>query len=272
MWLPERLHRAYANLRPVHPRIRIPSNEGAKPKMKIAIFSDVHANIQALETVWDDLQRQDPDEVYCLGDLVGYGANPNEVVEFIRDKNVPTIMGNYDNGVGLDLDNCGCKYTNPRLEHLGELSIWWSRGHTSQINKNYLQALPKEIRLTDRGQNVLLVHGSPRSLHEYLPEQRPAVTFERIAKVAECDIMFFGHTHIPYEKRVGETLFVNTGSVGRPKDGNPRAGYVVLEEGEVEFRRVTYEVEAAAQAIRASDLPDYYADELLAGRELETVP
>ncbi len=240
--------------------------------MKIAIFSDVHANIQALESVWEDLKQKDPDEIYCLGDLVGYGANPNEVIEFIRDKNIPTIMGNYDNGVGLELDNCGCKYTNPRLEHLGELSIWWSRGHTSQINKDFLQALPKEIRLRDRDQNVLMVHGSPRSLHEYLPEQRPTVTFERIAKVAECDIMFFGHTHIPYEKRVGETLFVNTGSVGRPKDGDPRAGYVVLDSGEVEFRRVTYEVEAAAQAIRASDLPDYYADELLAGRELETVP
>jgi putative phosphoesterase len=240
--------------------------------MKIAIFSDIHANIQALESVWEDLKQQDPDEIYCLGDLVGYGANPNEVVEFIRDKNIPTIMGNYDNGVGHDLDDCGCDYKDARLEKLGELSIWWSRGHAIQENKEYLRSLPKEIRLHDSGRNLLLVHGSPRSLHEYLPEQRPTVTFERIAKVAECDIMFFGHTHIPYEKRVGETLFVNTGSVGRPKDGDPRAGYVVLESGEVEFRRVIYDAEAAAQAIRASDLPDYYADELLAGRELETAP
>ena len=119
---------------------------------------------------------------------------------------------------------------------------------------------------------MLLVHGSPRSLHEYLPEERPTVTFERIAKVAKCDIMLFGHTHIPYKKRVAETLFVNTGSVGRPKDGDPRAGYVILDSGDVEFRRVAYDVEAAADAIRVSDLPDYYADELLAGRELESVP
>ena len=240
--------------------------------MKSAIFSDVHANIQSLEAVWDDIQKQNPDAVYCLGDLVGYGANPNEVIEFIRDKDIPTIMGNYDNGVGLELDSCGCKYTNPKLERLGELSIWWSRGHTSQANKDFLQGLPKELRLNDQRQNVLLVHGSPRSLHEYLPEERPTVTFERIANVAECDIMFFGHTHIPYKKRVAETLFVNTGSVGRPKDGNPRAGYVILKSGDVEFRRVEYDMEAAAQAIRASDLPDYYADELVAGRELETVP
>lgn len=237
--------------------------------MKIAIFSDVHANIQAMEAVWDDIQQQDPDEVYCLGDLVGYGANPNEVIEFIRDNEIPIIMGNYDNGVSLELDSCGCKYNNSKLERLGELSIWWSRGHTSQANKDFLKELPREFRLKE---NVLMVHASPRSLHEYLPEERPTVTFERIAKVAECDIMLFGHTHIPYKKRVAETLFVNTGSVGRPKDGEPRAGYVILDSGEVEFRRVAYDAEGAAQAIRASDLPDYYADELLAGRELESVP
>jgi len=240
--------------------------------MRLAIFSDVHANLQALEAIWDDLQQQDPDEIYCLGDLVGYGANPNEVIEFIQDKNIPNIMGNYDNGVGHDLDDCGCDYKNVRLENLGELSIWWSRGHTTEANKKYLRSLPKEIRLTAEGRNLLLVHGSPRSLHEYLPEQRPTATFERIAKVAVCDIMLFGHTHIPYQKRVADTLFVNTGSVGRPKDGDPRAGYVILDSGEVEFRRVAYDMETAAQAIRSSDLPDYYADELLAGRVVEPVP
>jgi predicted phosphodiesterase len=120
--------------------------------MKNAIFSDVHANIQALEAVWDDIQRQDPDAVYCLGDLVGYGANPNEAIEFIRKHEIPTIMGNYDNGVGLELDSCGCKYNNSELERLGELSIWWSRGQTSQANKDFLKELPKEIRLNQQEQ------------------------------------------------------------------------------------------------------------------------
>lgn len=158
------------------------------------------------------------------------------------------------------------------VECLPRTAAWWSRGQTSQENKAFLQSLPKEFRLNDRDRDVLLVHGSPRSLHEYLPEERPTVTFERIAKVADCDIMLFGHTHIPYQKRVADTLFVNTGSVGRPKDGDPRAGYVILESGEVEFRRVGYDIESAARAIRDSDLPDYYADELLAGSELESVP
>lgn len=237
--------------------------------MKIALISDIHANLQALEAVWDDAQAQSPDEIYCLGDLVGYGANPNETIEFIRAMNIPTIMGNYDNGVGHDLDSCGCAYTDKRLERLGELSIWWSRGHTTEQNKEYLQSLPQELRLREDGNDILLVHGSPRSLHEYLPEERPTATFERIAKVADCDIMLFGHTHIPYQKQAADTLFINTGSVGRPKDGDPRAGYVILEGRDVEFRRVEYDMETAAKAIRASDLPDYYADELLVGREVE---
>lgn len=237
--------------------------------MKIALISDIHANLPALEAVWEDLQAQAPDSVYCLGDLVGYGAQPNEVIQFIRDHDVPTIMGNYDNGVGNDLDSCGCAYTDKRLERLGELSIWWSRGHTTTENKEYLRSLPKEIRLSDNETDILLVHGSPRSLHEYLPEERPIVTFERIAKVAECDIMLFGHTHLPYQKQVADTLFVNTGSVGRPKDGDPRACYVILDNGQVEFRRIEYDMEVASKAIKESDLPDYYAEELIVGREVE---
>ena len=233
--------------------------------MKTALISDIHANLQALEAVWEDLHSQAPDRIYCLGDLVGYGANPNEVIDFVRAEDIPTIMGNYDNGVGHDLDDCGCDYKDARLERLGELSIWWSRGHTTQENKEYLRSLPKDMRFSEDGMEVLLVHGSPRSLHEYLPEERPTVTFERIAKVANCDAMFFGHTHIPYQKSAADMLFVNVGSVGRPKDGDPRAGYVILNSSEVEFRRVEYDIEPAAQAILESDLPDYYADELRVG-------
>lgn len=233
--------------------------------MRIAIFSDIHANLEALQAVWDDLLAQRPDQIYCLGDLVGYGANPNEVVEFIREENVPTIMGNYDEGVGFDRESCGCVYNDPRLDRLGELSVWWSRGYTTAENKEYLQSLPEQIRLGDERPSLLLVHGSPRRINEYLHEDRPDATFERIAKVAECDILLFGHTHIPYQKHVASTLFVNIGSVGRPKDGDPRACYVIVDGNHIEFRRVGYDVEAAAQAIRATDLPEYYADELLAG-------
>ncbi len=237
--------------------------------MKIAVLSDIHANLHALEAVWEDLQAHQPDQVYCLGDLVGYGAFPNEVIAFIREQSVPTVMGNYDEGVGFDLDDCGCAYTDPKMKRLGDQSLLWSRAQTTEENKAFLRALPVQIRLEEQRPRLLLVHGSPRKINEYLYEDRPQATFDRLVKLAGCDVLFFGHTHLPYQKRVARTLFVNAGSVGKPKDGDPRAGYVLARlfdrRAEVEFRRVTYDVSAAAAAIRASGLPTHFADLLETG-------
>jgi putative phosphoesterase len=244
--------------------------------MRLAIISDIHANLHALEAVWQDLEQQHPEAVYCLGDLVGYGAYPNEVVAFIRERQVPTIMGNYDEGVGLDLHDCGCVYRDPELARLGDLSLLWSREHTSGENKQYLQGLPLQIRLPDGRPTLLLVHGSPRKMNEYLYEDRPRATFERIAAVAAADVLLFGHTHLPYQKKVDKVLFVNTGSVGKPKDGDRRAGYVILEMGRrprVEFRRVEYDVATAARTVRESGLPPRFADMLeTGGQELSQQP
>jgi putative phosphoesterase len=236
--------------------------------MKLAIFSDIHGNFHALEAVWADIQKQNPDGVYCLGDLVGYGAEPNEVIDFIKTFNVATVMGNYDDGVGFDLDDCGCVYKNAEDDRRGKQSLLWSRERVKPAHKEFLRKLPMLIRKTIGGQQFLMVHGSPRKMNEYLYEDRPLATFEHVAKVAGCDILLFGHTHLPYQKRVGSTLFINTGSVGKPKDGDPRAGYVVLDlakEPKVEFRRVRYDVEAAARAIRQSGLPPHFADLLETG-------
>lgn len=233
--------------------------------MKIAVLSDIHANLQAVQAVWEDLEAQSPDQVYCLGDLVGYGAHPNEVIEFLREREVPTLLGNYDEGVGFDLDDCGCAYDHPELARLGNLSLEWSRAQTKVMNKAYLRSLPLQFRLEQHRPHLLLVHGSPRKLNEYLYEDRPTATFARIASLAGSEVLLFGHTHLPYTKRVEGTLFVNVGSVGRPKDGDSRAAYVLLEarrKPQVELRRVAYDVEAAARAILESELPDYYAEEL----------
>jgi putative phosphoesterase len=236
--------------------------------MKVAILSDIHANLHALEAVWADIETQKPDEVYCLGDLVGYGAFPNETIEFVRDHGIPTVMGNYDEGVGFDLHDCGCVYRDPVKDKLGKESLMWSRAHTSDANKKILRSFPMQIRLEDQKPRILLVHGSPRKINEYLYEDRPMATFHRIEKLAGTDVLLFGHTHLPYEKRINETLFVNTGSVGKPKDGDPRAGYVLLylnQQVRVQFRRIDYDVAAAAEAVRASGLPNYFAELLLTG-------
>jgi len=236
--------------------------------MRLAILSDIHANLHALDAVWDDLERQRPDAVYGLGDLVGYGAFPNEVVEFVAGRSIPTVMGNYDDGVGFDLDDCGCVYRDPDDVLRGKQSLLWTREHTTDTNKAFLRSLPIQIRIEDRKPTLLLVHGSPRRINEYLYEDRPPATFERIAAAAGADVILFGHTHLPYQKSLAAALFVNAGSVGKPKDGDPRAGYVILEVArrpKVLFRRVAYDVTAAACAVRESGLPPHFADLLETG-------
>jgi len=244
--------------------------------MRIAVLSDIHANLHALEAVWEDLERQRPEAVYCLGDLVGYGAFPNEVVAFLRERGVPTVMGNYDEGVGFDMDDCGCIYRDPEEDRLGKLSLLWTRARTTPENKAYLQKLQIQIRLEGQRPHLLMVHGSPRKINEYVYEDRPAASLERIARLANCDILLFGHTHLPYQRRVAGTLFVNAGSVGRPKDGDARAGYVLLARAwrrtTIQFRRVAYDVEGAARAIRESGLPPLYADLLASGGGRPKVP
>jgi len=245
--------------------------------MRIAIFSDIHANLHALEAAWQDLEAQKPDAIYCLGDLVGYGAFPNEVVEFVKSRQVPTVMGNYDDGVGFELDDCGCVYKDPKDVLLGQQSLLWTRERTTSDNKAYLRNLPIQLRNEHLGgRHVLFTHGSPRKINEYMYEDRPQSVFDNVAKAAGCDLLFFGHTHLPYQKQVNKTLFVNTGSVGKPKDGDPRAGYVIAETGpsiQITFRRVAYDVAAAARAVRESGLPTHFADLLeTGGRTVAATP
>ncbi len=233
--------------------------------MRIAIFSDIHSNITALEAVLDDLKQQRVESSYCLGDLVGYAPFPNEVIDRIRGDGTPSIMGNYDDGVGFDRDECGCAYRDPEEQQLGDLSLQWTKRNVTPDRKEFLRSLQPEIRLEADGKRFRLVHGSPRRMNEYLFEDRPLSSFQRLAATSEADVLVFGHTHKPYIKRVDSVLFVNAGSVGKPKDGDPRACYVVMNtagEVSVEFRRIPYDVQTVAAAIRESELPDKFATDL----------
>jgi putative phosphoesterase len=236
--------------------------------MRLAILSDIHANLHALQAVWQDVNAQRPDRVYCLGDLVGYGAHPNEVIAFLKAQEVPTVLGNYDEGVGFDLDDCGCAYRTAEERRRGDESLQWTRAHTTPDHKAYLRGLAPNIRLEDMRPHLLLVHGSPRKINEYVFEDRPQATFERLAALAGTDLLLFGHTHLPYQKRIERTLFVNAGSVGKPRGGDSRAVYVMVNltiDPSVEFRRVEYDVEGAAAAVRGSGLPPVFAELLHSG-------
>lgn len=231
--------------------------------MGMATFSDIHSNWQALHPVLADMAEQNVDQIYCLGDMVGYGAYPNEVIALIRERHVPTVMGSYDDGVGLDKDQCGCAYTDAEMRRLGHLSLEWSREHASPENKAFLRWLLSSIRLQVHGKRLLLAHGSPRRINEYVYEDRAAKSLSRIAQSADADLLNFGHTHLPYVKEVDGVLFVNDGSVGKPKDGGPEAAYAIVEIGDevkVRIRRVPYDVAAAVEAVRASGLPSEFAD------------
>ena len=255
--------------------------------MKIALFSDIHANLPALEVVLEDMDKRQPDAIYCLGDLVGYAPWPNEVIVEIRKRHIPALAGNYDEGIGKNSEDCGCAYKTDEEKTMGAVSIAYTNQIVKEEERTYLRALPRHIRIEFEiaGEKekfqVLLVHGSPRRINEYLFEDRPEKSLLRIMQEAHADVMFFGHTHQPYHKKLSDTVSendvfrhaINIGSVGKPKDGDARACYVMLHidhtinrtdpaSFQVEFIRIPYDVEKAAKAIEDSPLPDKYADML----------
>jgi predicted phosphodiesterase len=256
--------------------------------MRIALFSDIHANLPALEAFFSDVDNRKPDAVYCLGDLVGYNIWPNEVINEIRKRNIPTIAGNYDFGIGRASDDCGCAYKTDEEKANGAVSILLNNELIKSEERKYLRSLPAHIRvefhLNNDKLNLLLVHGSPRKINEYLFEDRDEKSMIRIMQDADADIMCFGHTHKPYHRILNSgndyephyRHAINIGSVGKPKDGNPQGGYVIItinENGsilqkdsiQVEFIRFNYDIEKAAKAVEDSRLPNAYAESLRKG-------
>lgn len=217
-----------------------------------------------------------------MGDLVGYAPYPNEVVNEIRRRKISTIAGNYDEGIGLASDNCGCAYKTDTDKSMGAISINYTNSLIGKEERAYLKNLPRHFALdfefNDEKFRLLLVHGSPRKINEYLFEDRDKKSLQRIMEQAGADMMAFGHTHKPYhrvlqnEDNTHHRHVINIGSVGKPKDGDNRACYVLLEikpettmkqpDLQVSFVRVAYDFESVAQAIEASPLPNEYADML----------
>lgn len=241
--------------------------------MKIALLSDIHANLPALEAVLANMETRKPDAVYCLGDLVGYNVWPNEVVHEIRKRGIATLAGNHDlkvkKGAAIEIA------TKPDKN--------FAYAIVGENEKDYLLTLPAHIRLefqlNGEKMNLLFVHGSPRSVNEYLSEDMDEALLATIMEDVDADVLCFGHSHKPYHKTIAVKKHgvivhkhaINIGSVGKPKDGDSRACYVLLhihsntgilypESLQVEFVRVGYDVEKAARAIEDSPLPNEFAD------------
>jgi predicted phosphodiesterase len=219
---------------------------------------------------------------------VGYNIWPNEVIDEIRKRGIPTIAGNYDWGIGRSSDDCGCAYKTDEEKAMGKVSISYTNEVVKDEQRNYLRTLPAHIRLeyqlNEEKFNILLVHGSPRKVNEYLFEDRDEKSMLRIMEQANADVMCFGHTHQPYHRIMNSEInghdhflhAINIGSVGKPKDKDPRGGYVILTINhdsalnnknsiQVDFVRFEYDVEKAANAIENSPLPNEYAEMLRIG-------
>jgi putative phosphoesterase len=234
----------------------------------VAVITDIHANLPALEAVLGRIDELGIERVYCGGDIVGYGPHPNEVCALIEERGIPTIYGNYDYAIARDLEDCGCAYVTEEDRELGQRSVAWTLVHTDQASKEFMRELPFDLRFDVADVPVHLVHGSPRKVNEYLFEDKPTSLYERLAGAEESSALVFGHTHKPWIHEYGGVLFVNCGSVGKPKDGDPRAGFALLEPdgGRVRasIERVSYDADGVAREVAAAGLPGEYAEKLVA--------
>ena len=227
--------------------------------MKIGLVSDVHSNLASFKAVLKDMPKVD--EIICAGDLVGYGAEPNEVVKLARSKRMRAVMGNHDHAAIIN-DAHG-------LNDRAAAAIAWTSKKLTRENKSYLSSLPTHLELEFGGQSLYLVHGSPRNpLEEYVFPDSSNRDLVGVVKGVEPDLIVLGHTHVPMKRMILGKNIVNPGSVGQPRDRDKRASYAVVnfdKEVSVAFWRVDYDIDAAAEKIKAAGLPEELATRLFFG-------
>ncbi|MGD0203177.1 MAG: CHAD domain-containing protein [Candidatus Bathyarchaeia archaeon] len=234
------------------------------PYVKIAVIADIHANLNALEAVLQDAERRGITVFLNAGDVIGFGAFPNEVIQTLYSKNALSVIGNYDLEV-LDKNN---REKGPK-----KFALEYARKTLAKAYETYLRTLPSKLELEIAHKKLLMIHGTPDSVDEHLYHDTSEERFQEVAKTAGADIIVFGQSHEQFTKKAGETLFINPGSVGRPGDGNPQAAYAAITASpfSVELVRVSYNVEAAADALRKTGAPESYAQMLLRGLSLEDI-
>ncbi|PTS94273.1 metallophosphatase family protein [Pedobacter sp. HMWF019] len=242
--------------------------------IKIAIFSDVHGNLPALEAVLEDIERKGADQIYCLGDLVDFAPWSNEVIDLIRKHKIPCLMGNHDERVAFDLDILPLAKHSEEETAARTLAIDHTKKILTQTNKDYLASLPRQIKLNfgkTHEPNLLLVHGSVRDNEEYIYDDHDTADLKQMLQIEQANVLVMGHTHLPYIRKIladenasPNLVLVNCGSVGRSKETGGLASYCMLtideEEIGAEIIRLQYQKEKTITAIRKSKIPDFYAN------------
>jgi len=234
------------------------------PDVTVAVISDVHANLQALEKVIQDAEGRGADVFLNAGDLTGFGPYPNEAIELLCEKNVLSILGNYD-----------LEVIEGKAEEKGEkqIALKFARKELSKSCEDYLRSLPRELRFEVTGVKLLVTHGSPESIDEHIHRDTSVERLKTLSDTAKADVIIIGHSHEQLWRQANGVTFVNPGSVGRPGDGNPQAAYAILKFNpfKIEMIRLDYDVEAAADALRKKSLPESFGQMLLQGVSLERI-
>jgi putative phosphoesterase len=226
--------------------------------MKIAIIADIHSNLEAFQAVLKDIKKKRIRKILCLGDIVGYGANPNECVSLVKKLKIPCVQGNHDY-TALNLR--GIKSFNP----IAQKAIRWTHGKLTRQSIAFLKKLPKAMPK----EGIFMVHGSPRDpLNEYVYEDMPMWDAKEFFARTKEDIIALGHTHASFVRRFGTKLIFNPGGVGQPRDGNPKASYCIFDTktANVSIVKVDYPIKKAADKILKAKLPHFLAERLSLGR------
>ena len=231
--------------------------------LRLLVVSDIHSNHAALRAVLEDAAPWD--RCICAGDTVGYGPDPNECIGALRDNGFRCIMGNHDHQV-ITGDTENFRF-NPRAASAIEIN----RALLTPDSRAYLEGLPTSLRLKVGSVNITIYHGSPRApLSEYIMPEEAKMRVAQLIGESDCNLLVLGHTHKPYAVEHGDALLLNPGSVGQPRDGDPRACYAIVEiaEGRINPRiyRVKYEIERTQEKMRRLGLPESLAARLGLGR------
>jgi putative phosphoesterase len=239
---------------------------------KIALISDIHANLPALEAVYLHARSIGVQAMLNAGDLVGYGPFPDEVITFIREKMILSVIGDYDQKVILIKQKQ--ERWQKKKKPLKLLAFNWAHDHISIKNLTYLESLPKTLEHTIFNVHFLLTHGSPENISEHLSKETQTSRFQELANQYNVDVIVSGNTHQFFQEKIHNILFINPGSVGRQDDGCPDASYAILEidkEISVKQYRIPYDVQNVLTALESYNLPEEFKNMFLKGLSLNEV-